>query len=79
MIKQPELKGHSYYWWEISETETQEKSFIDDGISDLTFPISGAHVTEIWLGTAEERRTREVMFRGLPGLFCSTPFFGGGT
>lgn len=43
-----------------------------------TFPISAAHVTEIWLGTAEDNLTNEVIFRGLPGLFCSTPFLGGG-
>lgn len=48
-------------------------------ISTLTFPISGDHVTEMWLGTAEERRTSEVMLRGLPGLFCSRPFLAGGT
>lgn len=43
-----------------------------------TFPISGAHVTDIWFGTADDNLTRDVMFKGLPGLFCSMPFLGGG-
>lgn len=33
---------------------------------------------EIWFGTADDNRTRDVIFKGRPGRFCSIPFFGGG-
>lgn len=33
---------------------------------------------EIWFGTADDNLTRDVIFRGRPGRFCSIPFFGGG-
>lgn len=33
---------------------------------------------EIWFGTADDNLTRDVIFKGRPGRFCSIPFFGGG-
>lgn len=33
---------------------------------------------EIWFGTADDSLTRDVIFKGRPGRFCSIPFFGGG-
>lgn len=44
----------------------------------VTFPISEAQEIEIWFGTADDSLTREVIFKGRPGRFCSIPFFGGG-
>lgn len=44
----------------------------------LTFPISEAQEMEIWFGTADDNLTRDVIFKGRPGRFCSIPFFGGG-
>lgn len=44
----------------------------------VTFPISEAQEMEIWFGTADDSLTRDVMFKGRPGRFCSIPFFGGG-
>lgn len=32
----------------------------------------------IWFGTADDNLTRDVIFKGRPGRFCSIPFFGGG-
>lgn len=46
--------------------------------SELTFPISDAQEMEIWFGTADDKRTRDVIFKGRPGRFCSIPFLGGG-
>jgi len=44
----------------------------------FTFPISEAQEMEIWFGTADDNLTRDVIFKGRPGRFCSIPFFGGG-
>lgn len=44
----------------------------------FTFPISDAHEMEIWFGTAEDNLTKDVIFKGRPGRFCSIPFLGGG-
>lgn len=44
----------------------------------FTFPISDAQEMEIWFGTAEDNLTKDVIFKGRPGRFCSIPFLGGG-
>lgn len=45
---------------------------------NFTFPISDAQEMEIWFGTAEDNLTKDVIFKGRPGRFCSIPFLGGG-
>lgn len=44
----------------------------------ITFPISEAQEMEMWFGTADDNLTRDVIFKGRPGRFCSIPFFCGG-
>lgn len=44
----------------------------------FTFPISDAQEMDIWFGTAEDNLTKDVIFKGRPGRFCSIPFLGGG-
>lgn len=63
-------KANQYHLEESRSCSPEKRIF--------TFPISDAQEMEIWFGTAEDNLTKDVIFKGRPGRFCSIPFLGGG-